>query len=1310
MDDYALVDDNGNPVATTSAASVGAAVLVDDNGMPLTHGDFLNRYGQTVKRYPGDPISKIEVRKRNPPPNARGSVTPPKDDGGALDYAATIAENVGGMLPDVTGGGTDPFAVVQHSVQAGQRAARYMSEHPGVAGKTQAVVSAVPVVGQPLADVAGPAISYAEGRAPTHEENVAAVGGGTALAALAATPAVLRRINIMRARGVPEAQIAAETQQSAAPDLTDGQIDRLREATQLGNQMAAVPTKLAEAVNSGQLAPDNASLRDFLTQNPDVAAEVKQSYAVPEAQASEPIAAPQEFPDEAPEDADMAAAALQRLGGGSAAAAMRQLVADDEYRTSPQAALDREHLPIDEFIQQRFPRASVNTEATPEWVKGILAEVPEGKPGLSTENAPAESGVDQRVVYRDPEGRPVAVANIIVGGDAESAPLVRDLATDKSQGMLSARAIGAVATELDRMGVREHYRQISEDAARFVQKAEAAKARKALGVAETPKEPPRGGGDDEGGAAPPSGGTPPPPSTPPPAGTVRFYHGGAPYDWGPRWVSQSLDYARGYANKNPERATVQYVDIPEDSPLLQKSFDDTGSSVKSPYMNFEAPEQIARGLKPFVEAPTRSDFGSPIPTPSDVATIARKAAPLKEIMDGIAPASASPEAATAADILRKSKAEIANDATIERVRNKEIAQQFDRNSDDENVANISAYERTGQFADAPSGYSEMYRETTDAAHESLRETYGDDRVGYVDNYVRRAFKFGSTADEAKATSVLSNWIGSLSASKSPLKGRTLGVPLDDALATMRNAGIEVRMATTNPELLRQWTVENANQARVYKQAWGDAEESKLIQFVRQGDRVPQGLVELNDRVAKVFRPTGQGMVQTGRWFAEPGVARIFNNAISKGLGGSPTFRAIRALNNSYNQMQLGLSAFHLTGTAINAGISDLSLGLQQLLGGEVGEAAKSIGRSAVPALSFARDLYHGRSFINALVSDDPVARTVLEEKLNPAGGRLAVDQSYRNTAARNMVDAWSNGRYLRALGNAPLAVVQKIASPLMDYAIPRVKLGAFLDIADASRQKLPLDASPAQIQRAYEQAWDSIDNRFGQLVHDNLFWNRTAADLAQVGTRSVGWNLGTLREIGGAMVDALRGKVTPRVLYSFSLPVYAGLIGAIYMYLHTGQMPSTVRDYYYPPNGLKDSKGRADRVALPTYMKDLFAYSDHPVTTLEHKASPLVSLAFDLGTNRDYFGDMIRNPDDSASRQWMQNGTYALRQFQPFSIQQASKTLEEGGPLYAGEQFMGFVKAPAEMKMTEEQSDAARERRRMINDEKMRRAAEKHGR
>jgi hypothetical protein len=97
---------------------------------------------------------------------------------------------------------------------------------------------------------------------------------------------------------------------------------------------------------------------------------------------------------------------------------------------------------------------------------------------------------------------------------------------------------------------------------------------------------------------------------------VRFYHGGTsdPTVGGARWLSQQRSFAEGYAQKS--NGTLQYVDIPADSPLLKKSFDDSGTNMTAPYINFEAPEDIARNLKPVGEPPRKPPSEPPTTPPT----------------------------------------------------------------------------------------------------------------------------------------------------------------------------------------------------------------------------------------------------------------------------------------------------------------------------------------------------------------------------------------------------------------------------------------------------------------------------------------------------------------------------------------------------------------------------------------------------------------------------------------------------------------------------------------------------------------------
>jgi len=84
-------------------------------------------------------------------------------------------------------------------------------------------------------------------------------------------------------------------------------------------------------------------------------------------------------------------------------------------------------------------------------------------------------------------------------------------------------------------------------------------------------------------------------------GMVRMYHGGhgPGTQPGPRFLTPDLNYAKGYAEKSG--GTVQYVDVPETHPKLEKAFDDTGTNTTAPFKSFEAPEELAKLLQPFVE-------------------------------------------------------------------------------------------------------------------------------------------------------------------------------------------------------------------------------------------------------------------------------------------------------------------------------------------------------------------------------------------------------------------------------------------------------------------------------------------------------------------------------------------------------------------------------------------------------------------------------------------------------------------------------------------------------------------------------------
>ena len=105
--------------------------------------------------------------------------------------------------------------------------------------------------------------------------------------------------------------------------------------------------------------------------------------------------------------------------------------------------------------------------------------------------------------------------------------------------------------------------------------------------------------------------------------------------------------------------------------------------------------------------------------------------------------------------------------------------------------------------------------------------------------------------------------------------------------------------------------------------------------------------------------------------------------------------------------------------------------------------------------------------------------------------------------------------YQQGTGGARL--VQYFDKSRMEINDPnRDKNGAFYDAASVWIRNHP-GASQAELARGMRQVWDSIDNRFGEMVQDNIFWNTTLKQSMQLAMRSYSWNMGTFREIGGGV-------------------------------------------------------------------------------------------------------------------------------------------------------------------------------------------------
>jgi hypothetical protein len=308
------------------------------------------------------------------------------------------------------------------------------------------------------------------------------------------------------------------------------------------------------------------------------------------------------------------------------------------------------------------------------------------------------------------------------------------------------------------------------------------------------------------------------------------------------------------------------------------------------------------------------------------------------------------------------------------------------------------------------------------------------------------------------------------------------------------------------------------------------------------------------------------------------------------------------------------------------------------------------------------------------------------------GGRVEMDPMYRTQITARMMDAFRKGNVLGGLLRAPFAAVEQLSRPILEHLVPRQKLGVFMDLAKDAMDRNP-NMTDTQLQDTMGKIWNSVDNRLGQMVYDNVFWNKITKDLAMGSVRSVGWNLGTFRELGGGVYDLakqpvnlLRGKnveLTHRAAYTLALPTLLGIMGAITQYLYTGKPPESLKDLYYPQTGKKDENGDPERIAYPSYMKDVYAYGKHPLTTVSHKLAPVASLLAEMLSNQNYYGVKIRNSTDPIVKQVMDIAEHIGQSAEPFSLRNYNQLAKRGEGL--GKTLLpvvGITPAPASINQT----------------------------
>ena len=342
------------------------------------------------------------------------------------------------------------------------------------------------------------------------------------------------------------------------------------------------------------------------------------------------------------------------------------------------------------------------------------------------------------------------------------------------------------------------------------------------------------------------------------------------------------------------------------------------------------------------------------------------------------------------------------------------------------------------------------------------------------------------------------------------------------------------------------------------------------------------------------------------------------------------------------------------------------------------------------------NLMKGDKLLKAYLGElhDPDLAPIVEAMMQ-GGGRAKMDDVYRNQGINEFKQSLRLGNYKTAAMKTLPMIMDTINKPIFEYLVPRQKLGVFFDMAKDALENKP-GMSLQEKREVMGKLWDSVDNRMGELVYDNVFWNRALKDSLMVSTRSVGWNLGTFREIGGGVADIGKvkqlGGLSDRTSYIFGLMFVTSIVGSITQYLYTGQGPDDLKDLFFPRTGKTRPDGSEDRLSQPSYMKDIYEYGhdirgfvkygDNPLNTVMNKIHPLISTVADIIKNKDFFDGAIRSPGDKPMQQVQDEAEFMLKQMTPFSYRnymQQSKVKGEDpsiGGYLSNPSMIGITPAP----------------------------------
>lgn len=390
-------------------------------------------------------------------------------------------------------------------------------------------------------------------------------------------------------------------------------------------------------------------------------------------------------------------------------------------------------------------------------------------------------------------------------------------------------------------------------------------------------------------------------------------------------------------------------------------------------------------------------------------------------------------------------------------------------------------------------------------------------------------------------------------------------------------------------------------------------------------------------------------------YAPPEVARIYNNTYAPGIEatalGTP-FEALRKVTALNTATELALSAYHAATITAQSIFTDVARIAKNTAAGDwqgVGKATKAATAGQVPFIKGSNYKLGGK-FLEQYkgLKDYGVDMEEIADHFAKGGGKVGQEALYRGSKEGGFYQAFRQGDLANAIKEIPSSPLKTIARvsedisyPLFEHYIPRIKTAAFANLmGDWIRQNPGADAAATTAARA--RIIDMVDDRFGEMNMDNVFWSKTMKQIASVMLRAQGWDIGLVRQLGGGILDtgriakdlvtkrAFNKDLLDRPLFLAAAAVTTMMFNAAYQYAKTGKSPESMQDLILPRTG-GTSDGKPERVMMPGHPREVMEMRPIPgegtfsgiAQEAYNKLASFPKNVYEAATNRDYAGKPI---------------------------------------------------------------------------------------